>query len=248
MSEQWQVGRGKVVARELDRGGPRERDMLVWSRRRAARGEAAEKWNHLDHHRAIVVREAWQRPQVGKRAAQFFADLAMEGAFRRLAGLHLAARKLPFQAQMLVRGALGEQQVTCLILKEGANDGERWTGGHGAVVRERMGRAVRFLQLCAASWVFPGMKTFLKVLCLVVLAVIAIKLLPATIGLAFLVGAALVALVAAGVSVLAGVALAGVILAAVLAPVWVPVALLVGFIMLVRRVLRKPAPVAAATA
>lgn len=92
------------------------------------------------------------------------------------------------------------------------------------------------------------MKTFLKVLCLVVIAVIAIKLLPATIGLAFLVGAALVALVAAGVSVLAGVALAGVILAAVLSPIWLPVALLVGFIMLVRRVMRKPAPLATAAA
>ncbi len=92
------------------------------------------------------------------------------------------------------------------------------------------------------------MKTFLKVLCLVVIAVIAIKLLPATIGLAFLVGAALVALVAAGVSVLAGVALAGVVLAAVLSPVWLPVALLVGFIALVRRVMRKPAPLATAAA
>ncbi len=92
------------------------------------------------------------------------------------------------------------------------------------------------------------MKTFLKVLCLVVLAIIAIKLLPATIGLAFLVGAALVALVAAGVSVLAGVALAGVFLAAVLAPIWVPLALVVGLIALVRRMLRKPSPLAAAPA
>lgn len=149
---------------------------------------------------------------------------------------------------MLVRGALGEEQVTCLILKKGANDGERWTGGHGKVVRKRMGRPVRFLQLCAARWVFLGMKTFLKVLCLVVLAVIAIKLLPATIGLAFLVGGALVALVAAGFSVLAGIALAGVILAAVLAPIWVPLALLVGLIALVRRVMRKPAAMTAAAA
>lgn len=111
-----------------------------------------------------------------------------------------------------------------------------------------MGRPVRFLQLCAARWVFLGMKTFLKVLCLVVLAVIAIKLLPATIGLAFLVGGALVALVAAGFSVLAGIALAGVILAAVLAPIWVPLALLVGLIALVRRVMRKPAAMTAAAA
>ncbi|HEY1109015.1 MAG TPA: hypothetical protein VGE76_10295 [Opitutaceae bacterium] len=92
------------------------------------------------------------------------------------------------------------------------------------------------------------MKTFLKVLCLVVLAVVAIKLLPATIGVAFLVGLALVALIAAGFSVLAGVALAGLILAAVLSPIWVPVALLVGFIALVRRVMRKPAPLATAAA
>lgn len=92
------------------------------------------------------------------------------------------------------------------------------------------------------------MKTFLKVLCLVVIAVFAIKLLPATIGLAFLVGLALVAVVAAGFSVLAGIALVGLILVAVLSPIWVPVALLVGFIALVRRVMRKPSPLVTAAA
>lgn len=84
-----------------------------------------------------------------------------------------------------------------------------------------------------------GVKTFLKVLLLVILALVAIKLLPLTIGLGFATGVLLVGLVMAGLSLLAGIAVIALVLGAVLAPVWIPVLLLVGFIALIRRMTRK---------
>lgn len=86
------------------------------------------------------------------------------------------------------------------------------------------------------------MKTFLKVLLLVVVALVAIKLLPLTIGLGFATGLLLVGLVMAGLSLLAGLAVVALVLGALLAPVWIPALLLVGFIALMRRLVRrKPA-------
>lgn len=90
------------------------------------------------------------------------------------------------------------------------------------------------------------MKTFLKVTLLVILALIAIKLLPLTIGLGFAAGLALVGLLAAGLSFVAGLALVVLLLAAVLAPVWIPLLLLIGFIALIRRATRKSPPPAVA--
>lgn len=83
------------------------------------------------------------------------------------------------------------------------------------------------------------MKTFLKVLLLVIIALIAIKLLPLTIGLGFAAGLLLVGLVVAGLSLIAGVAVLALVLGAVLAPVWIPVLLLVGLIALIRRATRR---------
>jgi hypothetical protein len=83
------------------------------------------------------------------------------------------------------------------------------------------------------------MKAFLKVLVLVILALVAIKLLPLTIGLGFAAGLLLVGFVALGLSVLAGVAVLALFLGAVLSPIWIPVALLLGLIALLRRAGRK---------
>ncbi len=85
------------------------------------------------------------------------------------------------------------------------------------------------------------MKTFLKVLLLVIVALIAIKLLPLTIGLGFVLGLLLVGLAAVGVSLVAGVSVVALALAAVLAPIWVPILLLVGLIALIRRATRRSA-------
>lgn len=89
------------------------------------------------------------------------------------------------------------------------------------------------------------MKTFLKILLLVSVALVAIKLLPLTIGVGFAVGLLLVGLVMAGLSLLAGIAVIGLALGAVLAPVWIPALLLVGLIALIRRMTRKSTPATA---
>ncbi len=76
---------------------------------------------------------------------------------------------------------------------------------------------------------------------LVIVAVVAVKLLPLTLGLGILLGLSIVVLAAVGVSALALLAGLAVLLAAVLAPIWIPVLALVGFVALVKRGNRRPA-------
>jgi hypothetical protein len=86
----------------------------------------------------------------------------------------------------------------------------------------------------AARRVIVEMKTFLKVLLFVVLAIIAINLLPITLALGclFAVGVALIA--AVGVSVLAIGLCIALALPAVLSPIWLPMLAIVGLIMLIK--------------
>jgi hypothetical protein len=88
---------------------------------------------------------------------------------------------------------------------------------------------------------FQAVKTFFKVLLLVIAAVIAVKLLPLTLGLGCLLGLALVALLAVGVSVFALLAGLAVFLVAVLAPIWLPVLAIIGLVALIKRANRRPA-------
>lgn len=90
------------------------------------------------------------------------------------------------------------------------------------------------------------MKTFLKVLLFVLLAVLAIKLLPFFLVPVLFVGAGLLliaGLAFGGLAAVAGVGIAFlvallavvVVLVAVLAPIWIPVLAVIGLIALVRR-------------
>ena len=79
------------------------------------------------------------------------------------------------------------------------------------------------------------MKTFLKILLFVVLALVAIKLLPVTLALACVLAGGCALIAAVGVSVMAvglGVTLA---IAALLSPIWLPILAIVGLIMLIKR-------------
>jgi len=78
------------------------------------------------------------------------------------------------------------------------------------------------------------MKTFLKIVLLVIVAVVAVKLLPLTFALGCLLAAAIVGLLAIGVSAIATLFGAMIGLAVLLAPIWVPVLALVGLITLIR--------------
>jgi hypothetical protein len=86
------------------------------------------------------------------------------------------------------------------------------------------------LQLFIRRWVFEGVKSFLKVLLLVVLAVIAVKLLPLTFALGCVLALAVVALIAVGVSVAAALFGAAVVLAIALSPIWIPVLAIIGLV------------------
>ena len=79
------------------------------------------------------------------------------------------------------------------------------------------------------------MKTFLKVLLLVVAALIAVKFLPHLFVFGWILGAAIVGLLALGVSVAAAMVGAMIALLVLLAPIWIPVLALVGLIMLIKR-------------
>lgn len=68
-----------------------------------------------------------------------------------------------------------------------------------------------------------------------VLAVVAVKLLPLTLGLGFAAGIFLVGLLVAGLSLVAAVGVLGLLVVAVLAPIWIPVLLVVGVVSLFRR-------------
>jgi hypothetical protein len=85
-----------------------------------------------------------------------------------------------------------------------------------------------------------SMNTFLKVVLLVIAILIALKLLPLTLGLLCLMGGIAVGLLALGlgaVAVIIGICIAA---AAVLAPIWIPLLLIFGIIALIKRSNRPP--------
>jgi hypothetical protein len=108
-------------------------------------------------------------------------------------------------------------------------------------------RHYQFPQLSRARGVFSGMKTFLKVLLVAALLIVAIKFSP----IIFI--GALVGLIVAAVLGAVGLSLLALLLAIVLAvalalsPIWLPVLVIMGLVSLFRRDSR-PAPVPAAAA
>lgn len=87
------------------------------------------------------------------------------------------------------------------------------------------------------------MKTFLKIVVIVLLTLLAIKLLPVALVLGCIIAGVLGVLVALGVSVLAIVVGTLLALALLLSPIWVPVLAVVGIVMLIKRSSRTSAPV-----
>jgi hypothetical protein len=88
------------------------------------------------------------------------------------------------------------------------------------------------------------MNSFLKILLLVVLALVAIKLLPLTLAAGCVLGLAVGAVLLAGVSALAGVLVVTVSVVAALAPLWIPVLAIMGLVAVIRRLSRRGPAVA----
>ena len=104
---------------------------------------------------------------------------------------------------------------------------ERWNGGVAA------------LQLFVERRVIDSMKSFLKVVLLVIVAVIAVKLVPLTFALGCVLAAGVLGLIAVGASAIAALAGAVITLVAVLSPIWVPALAIVGLIALIKRCTRR---------
>ncbi|MBI5771774.1 MAG: hypothetical protein HZA93_28645 [Verrucomicrobia bacterium] len=85
------------------------------------------------------------------------------------------------------------------------------------------------------------MKTFLLVLLILIGVVLAVKLLPFALGLVCVLAGVCALLALVGLSVVAGLACAGLVLALLLSPLWLPLLAIVGVIALVRKLTRKPA-------
>ncbi len=85
------------------------------------------------------------------------------------------------------------------------------------------------------------MKTFLKVLLLVVAAIVAVKLLPVALAIGFVLMAPVALLAILGVSVAGALVGAALVVTAVLSPIWLPVLAVVGIVALCRRGGSKPA-------
>jgi hypothetical protein len=108
----------------------------------------------------------------------------------------------------------------------------------GHAISNNAGAAV---QLLSSHRVLKSVKTFFKIVLIVIAAVIAVKLLPITLALGLALGLAAVGLAIAGVSIVAALLVAAIFIAGILSPIWVPVLLLVGLIALIKRVSRGPA-------
>jgi hypothetical protein len=83
------------------------------------------------------------------------------------------------------------------------------------------------------------MKTFLKVVLLVIVAVIVVKSLPLLIAAGFALAGALLGFIALAVSALAALVGSAIVLGALLSPIWLPIFALVGLIALIKRGGRK---------
>lgn len=204
-------------------------------------GQGADERDHLDEDGRIVVPKSRQGAGDGDFAAEFLADFTDNGGGGIFAGLDLAAGEFPFARQMLVRGALGQQQQAG-ALDHGANDGDGISGRHAGFLNRLLRKPATF----PGAWCFSPVNTFLKVLLLAALLVVAVKFSP------LLFVGALVGLVVAAVLGVIGVSLITALLAVVLAvavalsPIWIPVLVVLGLISLFRKSDdRRPPPVAA---
>ena len=85
------------------------------------------------------------------------------------------------------------------------------------------------------------MKTFLKVLLIIAVAIVAVKLLPITLVLGCLLAAGMAVLAGLGVATVAISACLALALVALLSPIWLPVLAVIGLVMLVKRSSRTTA-------
>lgn len=85
------------------------------------------------------------------------------------------------------------------------------------------------------------MKTFLKILLIAALAIVAVKLLPVTLVLGCLLAAGIALLAGIGVAMLAAGTCLGLLVVTLLSPIWLPILAIIGIVALVKRSSRAAA-------
>lgn len=211
-----------------------------------AGGQAADERNHFDGCAVVGVEKTGQGPLDRDVASELLLELADQRGFNRFVAVDLAAGEFPFERKMPVQRAPGHQDAA-LALDQRTNDGKRSIGIHPAT-RARSGADSKFffatawirligsLQLSAGRGVLGDMKallvTCLKVLLVVALGLVVVHvwpmaLVPLVIGLLLVLGL--------GLLLLLGLMAAVVVLLALLSPVWIPLAAILGIIWLVKK-------------
>lgn len=119
---------GKVRGGEVEReevGGPHptEREVFMRVRGRAGGSEAADKREQFDPPVAVVVDDGGEGADDVGVAAEFLVEFAAQCGLRRLAGLELAAGEFPFEGEVFVRGALGDEDAAGGVFDDGTGDG-----------------------------------------------------------------------------------------------------------------------------
>lgn len=90
-----------------------------------------------------------------------------------------------------------------------------------------------------ACRVLQAVKTFLKIVVLVIVAIIAVKFLPLIFGLGCMLAAAVMGVIAVAASTIAALVGSALVLAVLLSPIWIPVLLLFALIAVIKRSTRK---------
>ena len=202
--------------------------------------QGAHEGYHFDQDGLVIMQEARQFAHHGNLTTKFLVDFADDGDGGILPGFDLAAREFPLEWQMLVRGTLGDEQPT-LLRNHGADNGDGINGGHADFLNKELRHAATFLR----EPCFPGMNTFLKVLLLAALLIVAIKFSP-VLFIGVIVGLILAALLGAvSISLVAALLAVVLALAVALSPIWIPVLVVLGLISLFRKNERTPPAVAA---
>ena len=138
---------------------------------------------------------------------------------------------------MLVRRAL-RQEDAAIALDQGADDGYGDSWIHGPLLNKGLADSATFPAMPGSL----GMNTFLKILLVAVLLIVAIKLSP-VVFVAAVVGLAVAALLGVlGLSLIAALLAVALALVAALAPIWIPVLAIMGVVSLYKKLNDRPQP------
>ena len=118
------IGGGEVEGDEFFGLHPADLDVFEGGGGGAVGSEVADERKHLDHDARVVVEEGLKGAGDDGGAAEFFGEFAEEGGGVGFAGLDLAAGKFPFETEVFVGGALGDEDAAGTVFEHGADDGD----------------------------------------------------------------------------------------------------------------------------